>query len=257
MREPSAQQSTSDEPFLGPDEPAPVEVVNEGGTSRYVLVCEHASNRLPRRVGDLGLTAAELERHIAWDLGAAQLARALGERLDAPLFMTNYSRLVIDCNRPRHSPTSIVEVSESTDIPGNVGLPEGERAARWRALFEPFRDAVTQHLDRRQAEGRPTAVIGVHSFTPVFLGIARRWQCAVLSLGAREFAQGLIERLREEVPEVGDNEPYQPTLDGDHTVPYFGDARGLPAVLFEIRQDLLADSAGIAEWSERLARVLG
>lgn len=253
LREPGVESL----PFLAPDEPPPVEVVNEGGSSRCVLLCEHASNRLPRRAGDLGLRPADLERHIAFDLGAAALARALSRRLDAPLFLAGYSRLVIDCNRPLWSPTSIVTLSEDTRIPGNVGLSEAERAARARALFEPFAGAVARHLDRRQAEGRRTAVLGVHSFTPVFLGEARRWLAGILYAAARDFAHGLIEQLRREVPEVGDNEPYRVKPESDYTVPVHGDARGLPAALIEVRQDLLADEAGVEEWADRLARALG
>ncbi|EYF06743.1 N-formylglutamate amidohydrolase [Chondromyces apiculatus] len=252
----SAQDEVVVEDLLDADEPPPFEVVNEGGASRCVLLCEHASNLLPRRVGDLGLDHADMQRHIAWDLGAAALARELSRRLDAPLFLAGYSRLVIDCNRPLWAKTSIVEMSESTAIPGNVGLREPQRQARARALFEPFRDAIAAHLDARQAAGRPTVVVGVHSFTPVFLGAARRWQCGILYAAAEAFARQLIERLRQEVAEVGDNEPYRVSNESDYTVPMHGDGRGLPAVLIETRQDLLATSAGIAEWSERLARAL-
>jgi predicted N-formylglutamate amidohydrolase len=242
--------------LLAPDEPPAVEIVNEEGTSRYVLLCEHASNRLPRRIGSLGVKPADLERHIAWDIGAAALARRLCRRLDASLFLTGYSRLVIDCNRPLGSPTSIPERSEDTDISGNRGLGEGERRARARALFEPFRDAVVRHLDRRQAGGRETIVIGVHSFTKIFQGASRPWQAGVLYAAARPFAQALLERLRGEGLVVGDNEPYRVQEASDYTVPVHGDGRGLPAVLIEVRQDLLLDDAGIVAWADRLARVL-
>jgi predicted N-formylglutamate amidohydrolase len=244
------------EPFLAPDEPPAVEIVNEMGPSRYVLLCEHASNRLPRRVGSLGLGPADLERHIAWDIGAAALARALSRRLDAPLFLAGYSRLAIDCNRPLWSPTSIVELSEDTRIPGNMGISEAERRARALALFEPFRGAVARHLDGRRAGARDAAVVGVHSFTPRFLGVARPWQAGVLYGEARAFAAVLMERLRREVPAVGDNEPYRVKADSDYTVPVHGDARGVPAVLIEVRQDLLLDEAGISTWADRLARAL-
>ncbi len=234
-----------------------VTVVNEGGGSDYLLVCEHASNHIPDSYAGLGLAAADLQRHIAWDLGAAELARRLSERLDAPLFLAGYSRLLIDCNRPLGAPTSIVTRSEATEIPGNVGLAPDERAARAARFFTPFQDRVAAALDRRQAVRRRTIVVGVHSFTPVFHGIARPWQVGVLYAGATRFAQALIAGLRRGTDRaVGDNEPYKVSPETDYTVPVHGDARGLDAVLIEMRQDLLATGEGIEQWAAELTPVL-
>ena len=234
-----------------------VTALNLSGSSPYVLLCEHASNHIPARYAGLGLPPEELRRHIAWDIGAADLARALSGLLDAPLFLAGYSRLLIDCNRPPGAPTSIPVRSEATDIPGNQGLDEAERAARDDAFFRPFRERVTQELDRRRDQGRRTLVVGVHSFTPVYLGQARPMQAGILYGRAVGFGAALLAALRAEPGRVvGDNAPYRVGTETDYTVPVHGDGRGLDAALLEVRQDLLADPAGIAEWAQRLAAAL-
>ena len=250
--EPEAEAGRGEEPG-----PPPVEVVNPDGASPWVLLCEHASNHVPARYGRLGLPEAALGRHIAWDIGAAALGRALSAALDAPLFLGGYSRLLIDLNRPPGSATSIPAVSEATPIPGNVGIPAAERAARERAYFAPFRDAVTAQLDGRERAGRRALVLGVHSFTPVFLGEARPWQAGVLYAAAGALAGRIIAGLRRDPAlRVGDNEPYRIEAEHDHTVPVHGDGRGVPAALLEVRQDLIADAAGVQEWARRLVPVL-
>lgn len=238
-------------------DPAPVTVVNEAGRSAVVLVCEHASNHIPARYGGLGLTPADLARHIAWDIGAAALARRLSALLDAPLFLSGYSRLLIDCNRPPGAPTSIPLRSEDTLIPGNQALSPEEAAHREAAFFAPFQARIAACLDARRAAGAATTLIGVHSFTPVFHGIRRPWHAGILYRSATVLAERLLAALREdEALIVGENEPYRVTLEEDYTVPVHGDARGIPAALVEVRQDLLATDAGIAAWATRLAAVI-
>ena len=243
----------------GEEAPPPaVTALNEGGASPYVLLCEHASNHIPASYAGLGLPPRDLQRHIAWDIGAADLARELSRRLDAPLFLSGYSRLLIDLNRPPGAPTSIPVRSEDTGIPGNLGLGAEERARRERAYFAPFHAAVSQLLDRRAAEGRRTIVVGVHSFTPVFLGVARPWLAGVLYAGAERFGRALVSRLAAELgPDaVGDNEPYRIEPEAhDYTVPVHGDARGLDAALLEVRQDLIASAADAEAWAARLAPI--
>ncbi|SHI33089.1 Predicted N-formylglutamate amidohydrolase [Roseomonas rosea] len=240
-------------------EPAPVTLLNAEGASPFVLLCEHASNHIPARLGALGLPPAELSRHIAWDIGAAELARRLSALLDAPLFLAGVSRLVIDLNRPPGVPTSIPERSEDTAIPGNLGLGVEERAAREGAWFHPFHVAVAALLDRRQAAGAPTLVVGVHSFTPRFQGVDRPWHAGVLFGEAEVFGRALAAAIGADPSlVVGENEPYriEPGVH-DYTVPVHGDARGLDAALIEVRQDLLADAAEIEAWALRLASALG
>jgi predicted N-formylglutamate amidohydrolase len=235
----------------------PVTLLNPEGRSRYVLLCEHASNYLPAAYAGLGLPAAERARHIAWDIGAAALCTRLSALLDAPAILSTHSRLLIDCNRPLHAPSLIPLRSEATDIPGNRDLDTAERQRRIEMFWQPFQAQVTAILNTRQARGRPTAVVGIHSFTPVFLGEARPWHAGVLYGAAQAFAERLLGRLRA-VPAlaIGANAPYRVTPDTDYTVPVHGDARGLEAALFEIRQDLLQHEDATAAWAARLASAL-
>ncbi|MBN9510047.1 MAG: N-formylglutamate amidohydrolase [Alphaproteobacteria bacterium] len=238
-------------------DPPAVSVVNAGSTSPIVLICEHASRFIPARFANLGLPPEELQRHIAWDIGAAAVARHIAAALDTVLILAGYSRLLIDCNRPLSSPTSIPERSEATDIPGNVGLSAGARAERDALFFAPFRARVAAELEARLAARRPAVLIGMHSFTPVFLGVPRPWHAGVLYARAQRLAARLLEGLRaDDSLVVGENEPYRITTQGDFTVPVQGDARGIPTALFEVRQDLIADAAGAAAWGARLAGVL-
>jgi len=239
------------------DWPPAVEVLNEHGRSDIVLLCEHASNHIPASYGRLGLEERDLGRHIAWDIGAAKVARRLSGLLDAPAFLSGYSRLLIDLNRPLGSPGSIPVRSEATDIPGNIGLDDAERDRRAAIMFKPFHDRVAAHLDRRRAEGRPTRLVTVHSFTPVFHGVPRPWHAGVLYDGARDFGEAILSRLRQDASlNVEANEPYVIARDGDYAVPIHGDDRGIPAVLIEIRQDLVADDTGTEEWAGRLAAAI-
>jgi predicted N-formylglutamate amidohydrolase len=237
-------------------DPPAVETVNANGKSPYVLLCEHASNYIPVRYNGLGLAASELERHIAWDIGVAAIARELSLSLDAPLVLCGYSRLLIDCNRPVGVPTSIPEISENTPIPGNAGLTDDERAYRATNFFWPFQKEVARILDRRQAGKTPTIVFGVHSFTPVFKGFVRPWHAGILFRKAEHFGSALVEALQEPYLAIAANEPYQIRDDGDYTVPVHGEARGLDAVLIEIRQDLIGHRAGQMEWTKRLVPAL-
>src|ERR1700746_1917151 len=145
--------------LLAVDEPAPVTVHNENGQSPFLIVADHAGNSMPRALRRLGVSETESKRHIAWDIGSAGLCRLVADALDAPLVQQNYSRLVIDCNRRPGSETSIPEISELTAIPGNIGLSEGQKAARVREIFRPYHARIQAELDRRRAESRPTVLI--------------------------------------------------------------------------------------------------
>lgn len=236
--------------------PPPVRALNAAGTSPFVLLCEHASRFIPATYQGLGLGEPDLSRHIAWDIGAARVAEALSAHLDAPLLLAGYSRLLIDLNRPPASETSIPRVSETTVIPGNADLSPEERQHRVGTYFDPFQAAVGQLLDARQQAGKPTAVIGIHSFTPVFKGFSRPWQAGILYRRSRAFGHGLAEALGGAAAAIAENEPYSIDDESDYTVPVHGEARGLDAALVEIRQDLIADDAGADAWAHRLAAAL-
>jgi predicted N-formylglutamate amidohydrolase len=245
------------QPLLAADEPPPVSIYNAGGASPFLLVADHAGNATPRALGRLGVAAPEWQRHIAFDIGIAGVGRLLAGALDATLIQQNYSRLVIDCNRPPGAPTSIVEISELTPIPGNVGLDEAEREARVREIFRPYHACIETELDRRRQAGQATTLIALHSFTPVFKGVSRAWQIALLYNRDVRLAHRLLALLRE-VPElvVGDNQPYFVSDTTDYTIPVHGERRGLPHALIEIRQDLIADDSGQQKWAGILARSL-
>jgi predicted N-formylglutamate amidohydrolase len=244
-------------PLLAAGEPEPVTVHNADGPSPLLLVVDHAGNRIPRALGRLGIGEAEAERHIAWDIGIAGVARTLADALGALLILQNYSRLVIDCNRPPGSPASIPEISELTPIPGNVNLSEAAKAARAREIFWPYHERIEAEIERRRQAGRPTAFVALHSFTPVFKGEARAWHAALLYNRDPRLARRLLALLNEQPGLiVGDNQPYHVSDTTDFTIPMHGERRGLPHALIEIRQDLIADETGQRQWAERLARVL-
>jgi predicted N-formylglutamate amidohydrolase len=243
--------------LLEPNEPPAFRVIRPHGRSPYFLTCDHAGALVPRKLGSLGVSAADMERHIAWDIGAADVAIRLAAALDAFAILQTYSRLVIDCNRRPGIPASIVRISESTRIPGNEVVTVEEAATREREIFRAYHDRIRTELDTRQAQGRPTMLISVHSFTPRFHGNQRPWHAGVLYNRDPRLAGELLLRLRAEPGLViGDNEPYSVGDTTDYTIPEHGERRGLPHVGIELRQDLIAAEAGQSEWVERLARVL-
>jgi predicted N-formylglutamate amidohydrolase len=243
--------------LLAADEPPPFVEERRFGTSKFVIVVDHAGARIPRRLADLGVPAAELERHIAWDIGSLALARGLSAALDAPLVAQNYSRLVIDCNRDPRVPTSICQVSEYTEIPGNAAVSAADAAARRAEIFDPYHERIRALLDERLAAGRETILVAQHTMTDIYKGQRRVMHGAVLYNRDRRFAGLVLDQLRLEPGLIfGDNEPYFVSDDTDYTVPQHGEARRLPHVEIEVRQDLVSDAAGQAEWAARLARAL-
>ena len=239
------------------DWPVPVQALNPDGASDIVLLCEHASNHIPAEYAGLGLAPDALERHIAWDIGAAAVTRQLSVLLDAPAFLGTTSRLLIDLNRPLDAPSSIVTRSEATDIPGNLDLDRAERDHRARRIFRPFHTWVSHHLDRRQHAGRPVRLVSIHSFTPIFLGVERPWDGGVLFDRAQAFGTRVVNGLRQAGLNVEANVPYHTDRAEDFAVPVHGDDRNIPAILIEIRNDQIRDEAGIDAWATRLNDVLG
>ncbi|MBD9516211.1 N-formylglutamate amidohydrolase [Pseudomonas sp. PDM22] len=231
----------------------PFEIVNPQGKSPVLLVCEHASRYIPEELAQLGLDDAAAAEHIAWDIGALDLARELSARLDATLLVANYSRLLIDLNRPLSAPDLIPEHSEIYPIPGNRNLSAAARQERVASLFEPFHRQLTALLDERLAVARPTRLVGVHSFTPSYRGEPRPWVAGVLYAKAEAYAQRMVAGLRQSGEEIGANQPYVIDPLEDMTVPVHGDERGVDAVLIEIRNDGLRTPQGVEAWAVRLA----
>jgi predicted N-formylglutamate amidohydrolase len=231
----------------------PARLLNPEGRNQVLLVCEHASRFIPEPLRQLGLDDVAAREHIAWDIGALALAEALSARMDAPLLVAGYSRLLIDLNRPLEAPDSIPEHSEVYPIPGNFGLSAQARRERQECLFEPFHRQLASLIDQRLASGRGLRLVGVHSFTPTYRGVPRPWVAGVLYGRAEAYAMRMIDGLRQCGEEIGANQPYRIDPDEDVTVPRHGDERGIDAVLIEVRNDGLRTAQGVARWAERLA----
>lgn len=242
--------------LLGEGDIPPVHEVNALGTSPFFLTADHYGRILPHALGDLGVAENELTRHIAWDIGIAGVAERLAKTLDAHLVAQRYSRLVIDCNRSPGVASSIPVISEATAIPRNEGISASERAARRREIFEPYHRRIDAAINRRLHDRRPTVLVSLHSFTPVYAGVARPWHIGALYNRDTVLPQLLLKHLRAEGDLiVGDNEPYAVSDLSDYTIPVHGEARGLVNTGIEIRQDLIADQSGEQQWAERLARI--
>lgn len=225
--------------------------VNTGGRSPYVLICEHASNLIPKQLGTLGLPPAELQRHIAWDIGAERVARLLARLIDAPLVLQRYSRLVYDCNRPPDSPDSMPEISETTQIPGNRALTPAARLDRIRRIYRPFHAAVADLLDVRAAEGLVSLVVSIHSFNPVYKGKQRSVELGIL----HDRDTSLSSKLIKSFPNIDArlNEPYGPKDGVLHTLNLHAAPRGLKHAMIEIRNDFIDTERGQDEWAQRLS----
>jgi predicted N-formylglutamate amidohydrolase len=227
--------------LLGPEDPAPVAVVNPAGAASVLLICDHASNAVPRSLQGLGLTERDLHRHIAYDIGSAEVTRLLADALDAPGVLAGYSRLVIDCNRDLDHPDSIVRESDGTVIPGNADVSPAEARARADACFWPYHRRIAAHLARFAEHGVRPSIVAVHGFTPVLAGAERPWHVGVLWGEDGRIALPLIDRLRRHTDLViGDNEPYSGRLQYGYSIASHADAARLPNVLIELREDIVA-----------------
>ncbi len=257
MSNASPRRAAAPAQLLAADEPAAFELVNAEGKAPFLLICDHASRRVPKALSSLGLEEWQLLRHIGWDIGAAEVARRLAHYFEAPLLLAGYSRLVIDCNRRLGDPSSIPEASDGVAVPGNRGLAEADAALRVAELYRPYHAAIDAALARWQGRGRVPALVSVHSFTPVFAGFERPWHIGVLWDQDPRIAVPLIAALgRAEGVVVGDNEPYSARVPQGYSVSVHAAARGYPHVAIELRQDLVDTQHGAAQWAERLAAAL-
>ena len=236
---------------------SPVVVENPEGAGPLVIVCDHASNRMPEDYPSFGFVEDALNTHIAWDPGALQVARRLSARSDAPLFWPDVSRLVIDCNRAPDASSLIVAESEGRKVEANRAVSDEERARRLAHIHAPYHAAIEACLDRRAVAKRPTALVAIHSFTPVYFGKARPWQVGIVFDDDRRLADLLIRGLdADPALTVGINEPYSPADQVYYTVARHSRARGLPAAMIEIRNDEIGDEAGQRSWADRVANIL-
>lgn len=236
----------------------PIETIPGGAEAGVLLLCDHASPALPNEYGSLGLPPGEFERHIAYDIGAADVTRALAARLGAPAILTCFSRLLIDPNRGADDPTLVMRLSDGSLIPGNARIDADEIDARRARFWQPYRDAIDAQTaameDAAGAQGRAPALISIHSFTPVWRGAPRPWEIGLLWDNDPRLAQALLDALALAAPHltIGDNEPYDGALMGD-TMYDQATAKGLAHVLIEVRQDLIGTPAGASHWVDVIA----
>ncbi|WP_170518277.1 N-formylglutamate amidohydrolase [Ruegeria atlantica] len=233
---------------------APVEVLNEEGQGKVVLLCEHASHRIPSDYSDLGLSEADRLSHAVWDPGARSLALKLSQALDAPVVASTVSRLVYDCNRPPEAASAMPEKSEQIMVPGNTGLTQAQRDARTAAVYDPFCAAVSEVLNKRRAD---TVIVTVHSFTPVYFGQPRAVELGLLHDEDSRLVDAMLNYV-DRIPNrrTERNEPYGPTDGVTHSLRLHALSRNLPNVMLEVRNDLLRTDEEIAVAAEEVLTLL-
>ncbi|MBO0733893.1 MAG: N-formylglutamate amidohydrolase [Methylocapsa sp.] len=233
----------------------PVERIEGSESAGVLFLCDHATNAVPKACGTLGLLAPQLERHIAYDIGAARIARRLAHLFAAPAVLSRFSRLLIDPNRGADDPTLVMRIADGTIIPGNAHIGAEQIESRRRLYWQPYRLAISAAIEAMLRTGPPPAVISIHTFTPVWRGQPRPWEVGVLWDSDPRFAKPLIRALRENGLATGDNQPYDGALRGD-TLHAQVTPRGLAGVLIEIRQDLVEKEAAACAFAGRLAAIL-
>lgn len=243
--------------YLADGDPDPVEIVGGDLSGDFFLTCEHAGRAVPNCLGDLGVDASEMNRHIAYDIGAEAVSRRLSHLLRAPLYIQRFSRLVIDCNRPIVAPDSIPEVSDGTEIPANICLHQEDRKARYDLVHKPYHLAIEEALDKFDtANGKPI-LLAIHSFTPVMRksGEVRECELGLLFNHDDRFARALLDEVNRKYPEIKAslNVPYTVDDVSDYTIPVHGERRGIPHVLVEIRNDQVSNEAGQTRWAGIIA----
>ncbi len=254
----TGRMAPDNRPLLADDEPLDCEVFNPDGTSKFLILCDHASAAVPRSLHNLGLSEQQLNDHIGWDPGAAALTRGLAGMLNATAILSRWSRLVIDCNRPPGSSQSILAISDGVRVAGNEKLTPDQIRARADSAFWPYHNKISSVLDERQKDHRPTVIVSMHSFTPVLNGNRRPWEIGFLYGQDDSLAQELMQWLKRERPDlkIGDNQPYQVRQGSDYAIPVHAELRGLYSVLIEMRNNEIANEIGMMFWTSMLAEGL-
>lgn len=243
--------------LIASGDPPPCEIVNPSGAAPVVLACDHASHAVPRALHNLGLDAADLQRHVAWDIGAAEVTRRLARLLDASAVLAGYSRLLIDCNRQLDDPTSIPVISDSLIVPGNRNVDPAQARQRAQDFFHPYHAALRRQIHAVKARSAGPALIFIHSFTPVYKRIERPWHMGVLWKSDARIPLPLLRSLRARGDiSVGDNQPYSGHDGHDYTIEAHAASAGLAHALIEIRQDLIASEDGADTWADILFQAL-
>jgi predicted N-formylglutamate amidohydrolase len=245
-------------PLIGRDDPPPFVILHEHGQAGALVVCDHASRAFPRGMQRLGLPKLQTWEHIAWDIGAGELARGISNALDAPAVLAGYSRLIVDCNRRPDDPEAFRTESDGWTIPGNSAIGEFERRVRLGCFFDPYHEAIAAMLGGFRARSVVPLFVSVHTFTPEMAGVQRPWHVGVLWDKDESTARRMLEGLRAiDGLVVGDNEPYSGKHPSDFTIDHHAEAAGLPHVCIEVRQDQLESPAGVERWVRILSRLIG
>ena len=256
----TAEAQNATDSLIGPGDPPPFTIINPQGEGRVLLVCDHASNAIPGSLDNLGVDAAALQRHIAWDIGARKLTEHLSVHLDAPAILAGYSRLVVDLNRSLEDESVMPPISDETPIAGNQNMSEAHRQQRIHDFFLPYRRAIDSMLNGFRGRGVTPAFIAIHSFTPQMAGggASRPWQVGVLWDKDPRIPLPLITNLRARAENfmIGDNEPYSGKHPADYTIDHHAEAAGLPHVSIEVRQDLIDTEDGAERWASILHEAL-
>lgn len=238
--------------LIGADDPAPVQLHNAEGRAPHLIVCDHASHAVPAKLGNLGLTDAELQQHIGWDPGALDIAKHLADALDAPLIYSSYSRLVCDLNRYESDPASMLATSDGIVVPGNAKLSPAARFRRIDEIFRPYHDAIRERLDAFERAGVVPTVLSIHTCTDTLNGAYRPWPISLSYAADTRISKTLVADLRaRQVCEVGDNEPYSLDVGIDFTTCEHAMRRGLAHMQVEFRQDLVGSKPGAEDWTRR------
>jgi len=257
MPHPPAAHPPATYPLIGRDDPPPFVILHEHGAAPALVICDHASRAFPRGMKRLGLPELPSWQHIAWDIGAGELARGLANALDAPAVLAGYSRLIVDCNRKPEDPEAFRLESDGWVVPGNASLGELERRTRLACFFDPYHEAIAAMLAGFRRRNVVPMVISVHTFTPEMAGTVRPWHIGVLWDKDESSARRLIAGLRRvEGLVVGDNQPYSGKHPSDYTIDHHAEQAGLPHVCIEVRQDTLESPAGVERWVRLLGRLL-
>ena len=242
--------------LLTPDEPGPFRVLNPLAEQPILLICDHASSRFPKSLGDMGLDPFARRCHLAVDIGAGPVTERLAKRLGVTAVVHNYSRLIVDCNRQLMDPSAFLEYGDGILVPGNRNLHQEDKDLRATALYWPYHCAVDEQVERLRKAGPLPAFISIHSFTPVLNGESRSVQMGVLWDKDERLRNIFLEGLRDAGYLVGDNEPYSGKAPQDFTIDHHAEETGLPHIGIEIRQDLIDDEAGVVEIAEVMQQII-
>jgi len=242
--------------LLSSDEPTPFVILNPDSVVPLLLVCDHASNRFPQSLGSMGLDYPDRVSHMTLDIGAGAIAEVLADKLGATAVLSQYSRLIVDCNRELSDNSVFLENSEGIDIPGNQNLSSSEKERRISEIYWPYHNAIEAQICRLRDQDINPLIISIHSFTPFMNGKDREWEMGVLWDKDQTTAEFFLNKLTDTGFLVGDNEPYSGKAPEDFTIDYHAEPIGLAHVGIEIRQDLIDHGEGVERISDTLHEVI-